>query len=761
MTNTLKRAAAGSGVRVAVGAVVLLLASEALAQRWDVPATLDFGETYGGDSRTFVLRVSRVGATITPQNPARRFDLTIQAAPPIRVTPTAVQIAEGGNLEFKVTAVQDRLGPWTSRVNILVTGEQVAHVDVRGFFVTPPATASPKPPSIGLPKDKPPYKPAPPPPTTAPAKPTAPAPPPPSPAPAPPSPTAPSPAKPGTPAPAEDSRAVYWNVWEEEGTIGPRFDPVPYLKPSTQYMLNVDLASLAYEESVFSQASSSVLVKTLTRWALETNLPSVSVKAVLLLSDSFEPAQKYVQDLKIDLDKFRQQMTGATDDPRPFSTLRVDRNPAFLLGRVSFGIRTRARNLGMTSVGLSIWTEEIPVDELSVPLCVATAETAAVCEEKRPVSTTLNGIDSFRLAFEGGTAPDAALHLVDLGGQQVKGVFRRNHCAECSFVTWSLNDRSFSDLADHLSKTTVAAFQEGATDEQRLRMGAGLYNVLFPSGNDERDKAQAAFEEFVQSQPTSVVALAKIPSLFIRMIGRDAQNALVPFGMTAVRVSDGQTDFLGNRFRIEMPLSIQNYQPQPTLIRRWHLVLPPTTRTDELGQARKHAETALAKWAPQAQQSYTDMTQAFEWISKREVEQSGTALVILSHHESDRFFFDQSDQLTVDNLRRTFERPAIAILDGCGTGAAAGRLITNLAERGFGAVIATATPVGPQMAGEFLGCVADTLERNDDVADFTLAHAYYDSIACLRDNKNYGARAMTWMLLGNGSLKLRSPLKQP
>jgi hypothetical protein len=245
------------------------------------------------------------------------------------------------------------------------------------------------------------------------------------------------------------------------------------------------------------------------------------------------------------------------------------------------------------------------------------------------------------------------------------------------------------------------------------------------------------------------------------MIGRDAQSLLVPFGMTAVQVGTNAIDFLGNRFRIEMPLAVQSYRPEPLPLTRWFLVLPPATRTDELGTARKQAETAVARWEAQAERSFSDMGTAANWIGGREVEQPGSALVVLSHHDADRLYFDRSDQMTADNIARTFDRPALAILDGCGTGAAAGRLIKNLNDVGFSAVIATATPVSPRMAGDFLTCIAGTLDRNQDAPEFTLAHAYSDTVACLRDEKNYGARAMTWLLLGNGSLRLRPPQRQP
>ena len=207
-------------------------------------------------------------------------------------------------------------------------------------------------------------------------------------------------------------------------------------------------------------------------------------------------------------------------------------------------------------------------------------------------------------------------------------------------------------------------------------------------------------------------------------------------------------------------LPVQNYEADDQPIAKWYLAIPPAG-TDELGRARSQAEDSINKWQQQATQTFSDMTAVSTWIGARETEQAGTALVVLSHHADDRLYFSPKDQLTADEIARRFMRPAIAILDGCGTGAAAGRLIQNLNNAGFGAVIATATPVDSEIAGDFLACMAETLDRNRDDATFNLSLAFSDAVRCVRDDKDHRARALTWLMLGNGSLRLTSPHKQP
>src|SRR5262249_37941095 len=79
------------------------------------------------------------------------------------------------------------------------------------------------------------------------------------------------------------SGTVYWNAWEEEGIIGPRFSPAPYLKPATEYKLFVDLATLAYKGGVAFQPVARTFNEELTKWVLSTNEPTLRVKTILLV----------------------------------------------------------------------------------------------------------------------------------------------------------------------------------------------------------------------------------------------------------------------------------------------------------------------------------------------------------------------------------------------------------------------------------------------------------------------------------------------
>lgn len=737
----------------------------AFAQTWTVtPNQIDFGLiTDPVVERTFVLRVDRVDRTGVPGRPldARTFPLQILAGAPLEVTPARVEITEGSTQTFRVRAVRDRIGNWSNTVSVNIGNETLARVKVSGEFSREtgyPTAAAPAAPAKPVPAPAAPAKPAP-------VVPAAPPPAAPRPVPVPPPPPVyvpvePPPAAPPPAAPTSTVSipSVYWNVWQEAGSIGPQFAPVRSLEPGSEYMLFVDLATQLYKGAIFNQKAGGEFVDILTRWARTTKEASLTVKVVLLLSDSFEPAEQIAADLSINLNKLRHMdpVVNAKATPPTFADLITMNDPDFLLGRLMFKVRTRSRNLGMTALGLSIWTNGRPVDELTIPLCIATRTDPDPCAGEMPlVATTFHGLDSFRLADEGGAEPDASLHFMDLGYQEVKGLFHRNRCDDCPYLTWTLKDQTFSEFAKHLTDTLTSAFQEATDDPQRLRIGSRLYNVLFPSGTEHREKAQAAFEQFVQAH-TVAAAPSAAPSIFIRMIGADADTTLVPFGMMAVMI-DQQLEFIGNRFRVEMPLGVQNYELKLAPVDRWALMVPPDSLTGELGDARTAAKTALDRWLPQAVNQFNTIDGAGKWIGDRVTEDAGTALVVLSHHEKDSFYFNATNKLSVDEFKRTFTRPTVAVLVGCGTGEPAGRLISDLSTRGVTAVIAASTPVSPRMAGNLLTCLADSLDTNSAMPAYTLAHAYYDAVVCLRDTQEHKSRAMTWMLLGNGSIQLRAP----
>ena len=105
---------------------------------------------------------------------------------------------------------------------------------------------------------------------------------------------------------------------------------------------------------------------------------------------------------------------------------------------------------------------------------------------------------------------------------------------------------------------------------------------------------------------------------------------------------------------------------------------------------------------------------------------------------------------------------------GCSTGApGAVDFIQRLNQQGMASIITTSTGVTPQLAGDFLACLADVIRTHSTQTDYYLSNAYLNTLECLQvksmmaGGAKYGSRALTYAHQGNGTLKLCVPKKRP
>ena len=102
------------------------------------------------------------------------------------------------------------------------------------------------------------------------------------------------------------------------------------------------------------------------------------------------------------------------------------------------------------------------------------------------------------------------------------------------------------------------------------------------------------------------------------------------------------------------------------------------------------------------------------------------------------------------------------VLNGCDTTAVdSNRFVQGFNQKGVTAVIATQSKVPGSVAGHFLDCFAEAI--GDTSESETISDAYLGALECLRDRDDHngdpvGTRALTYTLLGDGSLPLCPPL---
>ncbi len=583
---------------------------------------------------------------------------------------------------------------------------------------------------------------------------------------------------------------ILWNFWAEartdtSGTPTPRFEPSLNLKPNSTYLLALDLSSISYgtaKEGVLARLGGEAFREQLDRW-IEGNERNVSLKVLALPDPAYfqRETARPAKILTVNLDKLRaiqnQKRTAVPVDA--FNVLREtaaqNSDPDFFLGRVSFWVKTGSRE-GNASIAFSIWVdnEEIgasrPVDEISVSFCItASAPVPAACLGVHESQYGLRGIDSLRLANEKTTFPDAALHFVQLSSDRpLIGVFKRNDKPE-GYKVWTLR-KTASELTKFLSETQFNVSKK-KLDKDLLFHGQELYNTLFPPDDDEdrqiaRTSLEAFFREQRDKKSTSLSSTGA--SLYVRLIN---QGEVLPLGLMAIPTGTNSAEFLGFNFRIETPLPTQTYESSSECISQWAIVVPPETGVDAtLAAARMQAVSVIEqKWRPLAT-PYTVMQTFGRWLGGMDEngDKDVNAIVVLSHHAKNTLSFNEDDSITSSSVARRFKRPALAILNGCGTAQpGAEEFIKELNFRGVSTVIATSTEVEPALAGDFFNCLNTTLETHAAHKDVTVSQLYYESLSCLKGKapseigaQPYGARALKYALLGNGSLRLCSPKKK-
>jgi hypothetical protein len=217
---------------------------------------------------------------------------------------------------------------------------------------------------------------------------------------------------------------------------------------------------------------------------------------------------------------------------------------------------------------------------------------------------------------------------------------------------------------------------------------------------------------------------------------------------------------------MEMPLKAQIYESDsscPT----WQLVVPKESDDPDLKIALERIAKYRRDWPRLVREPIQDMLKFGNWIDSDIPVDDPAVMMLLSHHGDNKIFFVRGGtEVGASSVRKLFKKPSLAILNGCGTaGAGASLFLHNLNLSGIATVVASSAEVEPEMAGYFLECLYVGLEANKGV-DNNAARAYFNAVSCLRDqpktsSEKFGAMALKFVLLGNGSFKICPPDLKP
>lgn len=592
--------------------------------------------------------------------------------------------------------------------------------------------------------------------------------------------------------PALESVLYYWNAWvdpaEKETEIAsPSFEPIEILEPDHEYLLNLHLSGLQYKAPGVRRFE----VERQLRKIIDDNRPKKSVKElvfqVVLLTDerAFTTPSQVVESFRIDMEKIRNftaQEYSEFDDP--LQVLRSEGDADFLFGRLpEIRIRTTTRT-GATAIGLSFWTNGRPVEELSIPFCVG-SDADSACPDGHLATTTLGGSGILDSAGDSGSSislPDAALHVIELNGGNLFGVFHRNDNAQLvtpveSYLVWPIRDSalSFGKQLGNLQD------QFGRLRQTPLSVGRDLSNLLFGGDSDRAKEAKKAFTQFFSEHRRSRPFESSDPgTIFVRMILQNLPRPwLYPLGLLNL---DGQeSGFLGYHLRVETPLPRQSYGRPEACLSNWIPVFPVEYQDQPLKQALRAVESddritlnsigtamnyRVIKGRPTVP-ILPNMTKFHGWIGDDRSMDSAPILSILSHHNEESLYF-ATDRPHINSS--SIQRPmpgSVAILSGCSTGKLGSTgIVRALNDRGVDSIISTNTGITGSLAGDFLTCLSRTLERAPPGSDLEVGIAFSRAQRCLFNEHQteeatprslYAHHVLSFTLVGNSEVKLCGP----
>ena len=460
--------------------------------------------------------------------------------------------------------------------------------------------------------------------------------------------------------------APVWNAWTETFAPALEFRPNSSLRPQTDYNLVLDLSALSYGEAagLYSQKAG----KDLQAWLKSVKTPSAYLD-VLIVPDQFAFAPQREgeksKQLSIDLRKAAkaQRMTFRIKG-QPFDTLRRDKNPQFVFGRIVARVTTTSR-LGLASIAIMIWSNGKPIDELTIPVCIT--DGSLPCSSRGQVAVTLKGIDSLRIAATANSSlfPDAAIHLIELDPSHLIGVFKCNSCTDPKdrpFKTWEISGTA-AQLSTYLTATNLADFENATTDADYLQHAEELYIKLFRDGSTgELAATEADFRRFILQNARSGTTVA--PSIFVRLLPGSSQPLfLVPLGLMS---PPGTKLYIGNHFRIETPFESQSYNAAAACVSQWTLLVPPAALepvsadspvlSDPMYLVRQPFEswiTSFSNWGGHTTID-TDLTTFSTWLRDSGAKAKSDGIIILSHHDADRiYFYDGKGDIESANVLNT------------------------------------------------------------------------------------------------------------
>jgi len=487
----------------------------------------------------------------------------------------------------------------------------------------------------------------------------------------------------------------------------------------------LDLAAYVYKQDGVDAREVRRSFRRVLQEAIDEGEPKLMLQVLVLTDHRLSLAGSRVHELEIDLRRIRNYWrTHPAQASREVTldALRADPDPDWRFANVTFDISTGATT-GWASLGLSLWHEGRPLDEIIVRRCI-THNDAECSDADTNAGADIGGSDLLDIAQDrSARRPAAALLFVALAPDSVVGVFSQGSMSEPGTGphVWNLA----SDSLEFLRNLASSQEQFFNATEARHRIGEAITKQLFPPLGDGNEEARAAFNalnEFVGRTRQNEKFAEDRPQLFVRMLR--SSNEQVPMYPVSLMNFDGtDEEFLGYWVEIVSPLRHQRYGTTPCPV-EWQMLIPWDQKDADLVEASKELDALIEdSFIPTLRvgsrliRPFIDIGSFSDFIGPPIASATSTQvhprtfLATVSHHGMNSLQFTSGSPVSAANFSRPFGQDSIAVLAGCSTGnPGPGSIVDQLNQANFNSIVVTNTGVSGSLAGAMVRSMVDQLE---------------------------------------------------
>ncbi len=319
-----------------------------------------------------------------------------------------------------------------------------------------------------------------------------------------------------------------------------------------------------------------------------------------------------------------------------------------------------------------------------------------------------------------------------------------------------------------------------------LEIGTELGDTLFsPLDDDTRFTKRAAKENSRRAAMARQIivdiandpALKLPPSMVVQIVSDDLKKerhaaVVLPIGAMGISKELGQTPiYLGERFALSLSLTDQEYSAGRPCPRDWYVALPSRSAqlTDTaLINALDGLKPMAAGWQKHMALQTRDLSSLRTWLRTPDEKSKDLPFVFsfIGHHANNSLSLVRNTTgIGPSAINRNFQGSSIAILNACDTAMDninEGTLIGALAGRSVAAIVATTSPIGGDLAGDYMVCMSSVLAEHQDGLTIAQAHALTTRCLFAKTGEkpgffSYSGSALKYLLIGNPFQQICAP----